>query len=93
MPQIAFTPAGNAGRSMLWALPLLGDAGVNDDLRDFCDGEGRPINPDAIKKPRLCLNCKRDEDWRRHMPCALRRIEFQGEEGYFSCADYREKEV
>ncbi len=64
---------------------------MDGGMRDFYDGEGRPINPDKIKKPRLCLNCKYYEDWRRQIPCALRRVEFLREEGYFSCADYKEK--
>ncbi len=49
----------------------------------FCD-DGTPINPDLIRKPSLCVTCRKDDDPQEEILCTLTRMDQQGEE-QFQC--------
>ncbi|HYI77613.1 MAG TPA: hypothetical protein VEW65_08315 [Chryseolinea sp.] len=62
------------------------------DINGFYDDYGNKINTDLIKKPGLCLLCKRDEidDPMEHILCAMNRHDQRHEEE-FKCGVFEKK--
>ena len=50
----------------------------------FYDDNGAEINPEAIKKPSLCVICKKDNDPEEEIICTLTRMD-QRDEEEFDC--------
>jgi hypothetical protein len=62
------------------------------DINGLYDDDGTKINTDLIKKPGLCLLCKRDEidDPMEHILCAMHRHDQRYEEE-FKCGVFDKK--
>jgi hypothetical protein len=54
------------------------------ELNGYFDDDGTEINMDLIKKPGLCLICKKDNDPHEEIPCNLNRFD-QRNETDFKC--------
>jgi hypothetical protein len=63
---------------------------MNDKPFEFFDDDGTKINPDLIKKPTLCVTCKKDDDPSEEILCSLNRID-QKDEKSFHCEAYEPK--
>ncbi len=61
-----------------------------DDGSGFYDDDGTKVNPELIRKPSLCLTCKRDDDPRERMLCTLNRFGQQDEDD-FRCGAYERR--
>jgi len=58
---------------------------------EFYDDDGTEFNPDLIPKPSLCTSCRKDDDPKEEILCALNRMDQQNEEGEFVCDAYEQK--
>jgi hypothetical protein len=65
---------------------------VMEVINGFYDDDGNKINLDLVKKPSLCLLCKKDEidDPIEHMLCAMNRLDQQREKE-FKCGAFEKK--
>lgn len=63
-----------------------------EEINGFYDDYGNKINPNLVKKPSLCLLCKKDEtdDPMEHMLCAMNRLDQQNEQE-FKCGSFDRK--
>ncbi len=50
----------------------------------FFRDDGTAINPDLIRKPGLCITCRKDDDPQEEILCTLTRADQRGEE-VFQC--------
>ena len=48
----------------------------------FFRDDGTEINPSLIKKPSLCVSCRKDDDPQEEILCTLVRADQQGEEEF-----------
>jgi hypothetical protein len=48
----------------------------------FYDDDGTEIHPEGIKKPSLCVICKKDSDPEEEILCTLTRMDQQGEDEF-----------
>lgn len=48
----------------------------------FFRDDGTVINPNLIKKPSLCVSCRKDDDPQEEILCTLTRADQQGEEEF-----------
>ncbi len=46
----------------------------------FFHDDGTAINPYLIRKPGLCITCRKDDDPQEEILCTLTRADQQGEE-------------
>ncbi|MBX9784447.1 MAG: hypothetical protein K2X48_14250 [Chitinophagaceae bacterium] len=53
----------------------------------YFDDDGNEINPDLYPKPQLCFSCKKNEDPKEEMLCAMTRLD-QLDEPEFKCFAY-----
>ena len=51
----------------------------SDNLNGFFMDDGTPVNTNFLKKPSLCVTCKKDDDQNESMLCNLTRMDQQGE--------------
>ena len=56
-------------------------------MTPYYDDDGIEINPDEIKKPDLCVICKKDSDPDEEIICVLTRLDQRFEED-FICYDF-----
>ncbi len=63
-----------------------------EEINGFYDDDGNKINPDLVKKPSLCLLCKKDEidDPMEHILCTMNRLD-QRDEQEFKCGAFERK--
>lgn len=63
-----------------------------EEISGLYDDNGNKINHDMIRKPGLCLLCKKDEviDTIENMLCVLNRLDQQGEDE-FRCEAFERK--
>jgi hypothetical protein len=61
-------------------------------INGFYDDDGNAINPELVKKPGLCLRCKKDDldDPLENLLCNMNRYDQRGEEE-FRCGAFEEK--
>ena len=62
----------------------------DDTISGLYDDDGNKIDPNLMAKPALCATCKRDDDPKEEMLCALNRLDQQGEEEFY-CDAYVSK--
>jgi len=48
----------------------------------FFRDDGAVINPNLIRKPSLCVSCRKDDDPQEEILCTLTRADQQGEEEF-----------
>jgi len=53
-------------------------------MTPYFDDDGTEINPDLMPKPDLCLICKKKDDPKEEILCALNRID-QKNDDEFKC--------
>lgn len=63
---------------------------MRDKPFKFYNDDGTEINPDLIKKPALCVTCKKDDDPSEEILCTLNRADQRGEKS-FHCEAYQHK--
>ncbi len=56
-------------------------------IQGFFDDDGYEINSDLIRKPSLCISCKKNDDPREEIICNMTRHD-QKEESEFRCGAY-----
>lgn len=63
-----------------------------EEINGFYDDDGNKINPSLVKKPGLCLICKKDENDNpmENILCLMTRHDQQGEEE-FICEAFERK--
>ena len=63
-----------------------------EDINGFYDDDGNKINPDLVKKPGLCLLCKKNEivDPMENLLCTMTRYS-QKDEEEFQCEAFERK--
>jgi hypothetical protein len=63
---------------------------MNDDNNPngFFMDDGTPVNTNFLKKPSLCVTCKKDDDQSESIFCNLTRMDQQGE-AQFICDAYQ----
>jgi hypothetical protein len=62
----------------------------DDTISGFYDDDGNKLDPNLMAKPALCATCKKDDDPKEEMLCALNRLDQQGEDEFF-CDAYMSK--
>lgn len=63
----------------------------NEELEGFFDDDGTPINPELVRKPSLCVVCRKDDDPLEEVLCILTRADQQGEPE-FTCHAFEPRE-
>lgn len=63
---------------------------MSRDRMRFYDDDGNEIDPELLRKPGLCLTCKKDGDASEEILCTLTRADQQGEDE-FRCDAYESK--
>lgn len=58
----------------------------------FFRDDGTEIDPALIRKPELCLSCKKDSDPKEEILCMLNREDQEGEKE-FRCYAYQARSV
>jgi hypothetical protein len=53
-----------------------------NDAFDFFRDDGSGINPNLIRKPSLCVSCRKDDDPQEEILCTLTRTDQQGDEEF-----------
>lgn len=48
----------------------------------FYNDDGTEVNPELVKKPSLCIICKKDSDPEEEILCTLTRMDQQEEEEF-----------
>ena len=63
-----------------------------ENINGFYDDNGNKINSDLVKKPRLCLLCKKEDidDPMEHILCTMNRLD-QRDEDEFKCGAFEKK--
>lgn len=63
-----------------------------EDIDGFYDDDGNKINFGLVKKPGLCLLCRKEDidDPMEHMLCIMNRLD-QQDEDEFKCGAFEEK--
>ena len=51
-------------------------------MTPFYDDDGTEVNPNLIPKPDLCLICKKQDDRKEEVLCALNRIDQRGDDEF-----------
>ena len=59
-------------------------------MNGYFDDDGNELNPDLIKKPDLCIICKKDEIKSEEILCNLNRLD-QRNEREFVCFAFEKK--
>lgn len=60
------------------------------DNSGFFRDDGTPINPHLVRKPSLCVICRKDDDPDEEILCILTRDDQEGE-GEFKCFGFEPK--
>ena len=64
------------------------DNNADENLNGFFMDDGTPVNTNFLKKPSLCVTCKKDDmSGKESMLCNLTRMDQQGEK-HFRCDAY-----
>lgn len=63
---------------------------MNDNMSDFYNDDGAPVNPDIVPKPSLYVSCLHDGNREQETLCMLNRIDQQNTKD-FKCFAYRQK--
>jgi hypothetical protein len=61
-------------------------------MSPFFDDVGTEINPELISKSGLCITCRKDDNPKEEILCALTRMDQQGEKE-FKCFAYERKHI
>ena len=63
-----------------------------ENINGFYDDNGNKINTDMVKKPVLCLLCKKEDidDLMEHILCTMKRLD-QRDEDEFKCGAFEKK--
>ena len=63
-----------------------------ENINGFYDDNGNKINLDLVKKPWLCLLCKKEDmnDPMEHILCTMNRLD-QRDEDEFKCGAFEKK--
>ena len=62
----------------------------DNQISGFYNDDGTKIDPNLMGKPSLCATCKKDDDVREEMLCALNRLDQHGDDE-FRCDAYVSK--
>ncbi|MCU0610400.1 MAG: hypothetical protein MUE60_01250 [Candidatus Eisenbacteria bacterium] len=64
--------------------------GDTADQPRYFDDDGAELDPELVEKPALCRSCAKGDDPSEEIPCALNRLDQQGEIE-FECDAYEPK--